>query len=69
MSEEKTCLRCGNVGLEPGVFQSTGRIYFRPKGGNLISILTGGLPVHAEACPKCGHLELGVEVVKVAKKK
>ena len=69
MSEEKKCLRCGNVGLEPGLFKSTGRIYFRPKGSGLISILTSGLPVNAEACPKCGHLELAVEVVNVTKKK
>ena len=64
MSEEKKCLRCGSTGLEGGQFQSTGKIYFRPKGANLVSILTSGLPVDAEACFNCGHLELVIDAAK-----
>jgi hypothetical protein len=64
MSDEKKCLRCGSVGLEGGQFQSTGKVYFRPKGASLTSIFTGGLPVDAVACLNCGHLELGIDAAK-----
>jgi predicted nucleic-acid-binding Zn-ribbon protein len=64
MSNEKKCTKCGGTDLRSGEFQSTGKIYFRPKGSNMASILTGGLPVEAEACLNCGHLELVVDAVK-----
>jgi len=64
MSDEKKCVRCGGTDLRSGEFQSTGKIYFRPKGAKLAAILTSGLPVEAEACLNCGHLELVIDVVK-----
>jgi predicted nucleic-acid-binding Zn-ribbon protein len=64
MSNEKKCTKCGGTDLTSGEFQSTGKIYFRPKGAKLASILTSGLPVEAEACLNCGHLELVVDPVK-----
>ena len=64
MSDEKKCLRCGSTDLKGGQLQSTGKIYFRPKGAKLASILTSGLPIDAEACFNCGHLELAIDAEK-----
>jgi len=61
MSEVKNCLRCGSTNLKPGSFQSTGKVYFRPKGAKLLTIHTSGVPVGAIGCLDCGHIELTVD--------
>ncbi len=58
MSEEKKCLRCGSTNLEDGQFQSTGKIYTRPKNANFVAMLKTGVPVDTIMCYDCGHVEL-----------
>lgn len=65
MSEKKTCLRCGGTNLEDGEFQSTGKIYSRPKHAKLVTLLTTGVPVENIMCYDCGHLEMVVDPAKV----
>ncbi len=64
MSEERTCLRCGSTNLEDGEFQSTGKIYSRPKKAKLLTLLTTGVPVDTIICLDCGHVELIVDAEK-----
>lgn len=64
MSEERTCLRCGGTNLEDGEFQSTGKIYSRPKNAKLVAVLTTGVPVDTIMCYDCGHVELVVDAEK-----
>jgi len=64
MSEEMKCLRCGGVNTEDGEFQSTGKIYTRPKKATLVALLTSGVPVDAVVCYDCGHVELVVDTRK-----
>ena len=64
MSEEKTCLRCGGSNLKSGAFQSTGKVYFRPDDYKLVALFKTGVPVDAEVCFECGHLELVVNADK-----
>ena len=64
MSEEKQCLRCGGTNLEVGEFQSTGKIYSRPKHAKLVTVLTTGVPVDTLMCYDCGHVELVIDTVK-----
>ncbi len=64
MSEERTCLRCGSTNLEDGEFQSTGKIYSRPKNAKLLTVLTTGVPVDTIICLDCGHVELIVDAEK-----
>jgi predicted nucleic-acid-binding Zn-ribbon protein len=64
MSEEKNCLRCGGTNLEAGKFQSTGKIYSRPKNAKLVTVLTTGVPVDTLICYDCGHVELVVDAKK-----
>ena len=64
MSEVKKCLRCGSTNLKPGSFQSTGKVYFRPKGAKLLTIATSGVPVDAIGCFDCGHVELIIDPKK-----
>jgi predicted nucleic-acid-binding Zn-ribbon protein len=64
MSEEKKCLRCGGSNLEAGEFQSTGKIYSRPKNARLVTVLTTGVPVDTLICYDCGHVELVVDPKK-----
>ena len=64
MSEEKKCLRCGGTNLEAGEFQSTGKIYSRPKNAKLVTVLTTGVPVDTLICYDCGHVELVVDAKK-----
>ena len=65
MSEERKCLKCGGGNLEDGEFQSTGRIYSRPRNAKLVTLLTTGVPVSAILCYDCGHVELVVDAKKV----
>ena len=65
MSEERKCLRCGGTNLEDGEFQSTGKIYSRPKNAKLVTLLTTGVPVNTIMCYDCGHVELVVDADKV----
>ena len=65
MSEERKCLRCGGVNLEHGEFQSTGKIYTRPKHANLTAILKTGVPIDTIVCYDCGHVELVVDKERV----
>ena len=58
MSEEKKCLGCSGTNLEAGDFQSTGKIYTRPKNANLVALLKTGVPVDTIMCFDCGHVEL-----------
>ncbi len=65
MSEEKKCLRCGGTNLEDGEFQSTGKIYTRPKNAKLATLLTTGVIVDTIMCFDCGHVELVTDTEKV----
>ena len=64
MSEERRCMRCGGTNLEAGEFQSTGKIYSRPKHARLVTLLTTGVPVDTIICLDCGHVELIVDAEK-----
>lgn len=64
MSEEKKCLRCGGSNLGAGEFQSTGKVYSRPKNAKLVTMLTTGVPVDTLICYDCGHVELVVDAEK-----
>jgi hypothetical protein len=54
-------MRCGGTNLEAGEFQSTGKIYSRPKHAKLVTLLTTGVPVDTILCLDCGHVELIVD--------
>jgi predicted nucleic-acid-binding Zn-ribbon protein len=58
------CLRCGSINVKPSDVQSTGKIYSRPKGAKLVTVLTTGAPVSALTCFDCGHVELFVDTKK-----
>jgi len=64
MSEERRCMKCGGTNLEAGEFQSTGKIYSRPKHARLVTLLTTGVPVDTIICLDCGHVELVVDAEK-----
>ena len=64
IGEEIKCLRCGSTNLKPANFESTGKIYSRPKGTGLAAILTTGLLVNAILCLDCGHVDLVVDASK-----
>jgi predicted nucleic-acid-binding Zn-ribbon protein len=64
MNDEKKCLRCGGQNLNPSELQSTGKIYSRPKDAKLVTVLTTGVPVDANICLDCGHVELVVNAEK-----
>ena len=64
MNEERQCMRCGGTNLEAGEFQSTGKIYSRPKHARLVTLLTTGVPVDTIICLDCGHVELVVDAEK-----
>jgi predicted nucleic-acid-binding Zn-ribbon protein len=64
MHNEMKCLRCGGTNVKPSHLQSTGRIYSRPKQGNLLGVLLTGAPVSALTCLDCGHVELLVDAKK-----
>ena len=65
MNEEKKCLRCGGTNLTAGDFQSTGKIYSRPKNAKMSSLLITGVLVSSIICLDCGYLELNVDPKKV----
>ncbi len=64
MNDEKKCLRCGSLNLSPSDLQSTGKIYSRPRDAKLVTVLTTGVPVSANICLDCGHVELVVDADK-----
>ncbi|MBN2019555.1 MAG: hypothetical protein JW749_04955 [Sedimentisphaerales bacterium] len=64
MQAEIKCLRCGSTNLKPSHFESTGRIYSRPKNATIMGILQTGAHVTAMMCFDCGHVELFVDVKK-----
>jgi predicted nucleic-acid-binding Zn-ribbon protein len=64
MNDEKKCLRCGSSNLSPSEVQSTGKIYSRPREAKLVTLLTTGVPVSANICLDCGHVELVVNADK-----
>ncbi|HUS73411.1 MAG TPA: hypothetical protein VMY06_10130 [Sedimentisphaerales bacterium] len=57
-------MKCGGTNLEAGEFQSTGKIYSRPKHARLVTLLTTGVPVDTIICLDCGHVELVVDAEK-----
>lgn len=61
MSEKAQCLRCGGTNLDDGEFQSTGKIYTRPKSSKAVTMFTTGAPVDTIMCYDCGHVELVVD--------
>ena len=64
MNEEMKCLRCGGTNLTPANFESTGKIYSRPKDAKLVTVLTTGVLVNAILCLDCGHIDLVVNAEK-----
>ena len=64
MGKDKKCLRCGSKNLTPADFESTGKIYSRPKDAKLVSVFTTGVMVDAMICLDCGHIDLAVNVDK-----
>ena len=65
MNQEKKCLRCGGTNLTAGDFQSTGKIYSRPKNAKMSTLLITGVLVNSVICLDCGYLELNVDPDKV----
>jgi len=64
MGKGKKCLRCGSKNLTPADFESTGKIYSRPKDAKFVSVLKTGVMVDALICLDCGHIDLAVNVDK-----
>lgn len=64
MDNEMKCLRCGGTNVMPSDLQSTGKIYSRPKGSKLLTVLTTGAVVSALTCLDCGHVEMMVDTEK-----
>ena len=64
MGKDKKCLRCGSKNLTPANFESTGKIYSRPKDAKLVSVFTTGVMVDALICLDCGHIDLAVNADK-----
>lgn len=62
--KEKKCLRCGGTNLEPGIVQSTGRVYFRPENTKLLTFQTSDVPVRVNICIDCGTLDFVGDVHK-----
>ena len=65
MNEQRKCLRCGGTNLTEGDFQSTGKIYSRPKNAKMSSLFITGVLVGSTICLDCGYLELNVNPDKV----
>ncbi len=65
MNEEKKCLKCGGTNLTAGDFQSTGKIYSRPKNAKMSALFVTGVLVGSVICLDCGYLELNVDPDKV----
>ena len=65
MSDEKKCIRCGGTNVLASEFQSTGKLYVRPKSAKLSTIFTTGVLVNGEVCVDCGHVELLVDAKKI----
>lgn len=65
MNEQRKCLRCGGTNLTEGDFQSTGKIYSRPKNAKMSSLFITGVLVGSIICLDCGYLELNVNPDKV----
>ena len=65
MNDQKKCLRCGGINLVDGDFQSTGKIYSRPRRAKMSSLLITGVLVNSIICLDCGYLELKVNPDKV----
>jgi predicted nucleic-acid-binding Zn-ribbon protein len=65
MNEEKKCLRCGGTNLTDGDFQSTGKIYSRPKNAKMSTLFITGVLVDSIICIDCGYLELNVNPDKL----
>ncbi|MBN2456104.1 MAG: hypothetical protein JXB29_06150 [Sedimentisphaerales bacterium] len=65
MDEQKKCLRCGGSNMVAGSFQSTGLVYFKPKGAKVLTVHTSGVSVRALTCIDCGHVELEADPAKV----
>jgi predicted nucleic-acid-binding Zn-ribbon protein len=65
MNEEKKCLRCSSTNLTDGDFQSTGKIYSRPKNAKMSMLCITGVLVDSIICLDCGYLELNVNPDKV----
>ena len=59
------CSRCGSVVAEPGAVHSTGRMYFRPANAKFLTLKTGDIELKANACTRCGHVELVADVAKL----
>ena len=64
ISEGMKCLRCGSTNLTPANFESTGKVYSRPKDAKLVTVLTTGILINAVLCLDCGHVELVVDAEK-----
>jgi len=67
MTANKTCLRCGSSGIEPGRVQSTGRLYFRPANPRIMTARTADIPLQASMCLSCGTIDFRGEVDKARK--
>ncbi len=65
MNEENKCLKCGGTNLTAGDFQSTGKIYSRPKNAKMSTLFVTGVLVDSVICLDCGYLELNVDPDKV----
>jgi len=65
MNDNKKCLRCGGTNLTDGDFQSTGKIYSRPKNAKMSTLFITGVLVDSIICLDCGYLELNVNPGKV----
>lgn len=59
------CAVCGHSKLIPGRIRSTGRVYFQVGKARFFVMSENMVPVKAQSCPACGHIQLFAETEKL----
>ena len=59
------CGACGHSRLIPGRLRSTGRIYFQVGRARFFVLSENMVPVKAQSCPACGHIQLFADAEKL----
>ena len=61
------CAVCGHNGMVDGSVRSTGKIYFQLKKSKFFTLHESVVPVHANVCPVCGHIQLRADTEHLEK--